>query len=243
MPIGVTLGVQGLRNHISGQLGLVAIIEMNDVGSCVQDRVRIGEPNWVAIPVTLARGNTSFDQCPATGKHYLGAEVIITHFWCDLSVTVVMVNGVAVVEVVGVRGQVFGREILNRCCRSEMGLDGLIKPAPHVKMNRAVELLVGEVSQGRSAHELSSWLENFGGQSRTNVRGRAEIAAQDQFVIRIRRDVIPVHYPVVPTKFSNMADVSGGTGHDGLRHLACGHINVIARARAHKSFKLEAVVP
>jgi len=35
MPIGVTLGVQGLRNHISGQLGLVAIVEMNDVGSCV----------------------------------------------------------------------------------------------------------------------------------------------------------------------------------------------------------------
>ncbi len=35
MPIGVTLGVQGLHNHISGQLGLVAIVEMNDVGSCV----------------------------------------------------------------------------------------------------------------------------------------------------------------------------------------------------------------
>jgi hypothetical protein len=31
MAIGVTLGVQGLRNHISGQLGLVAIVEMNDV--------------------------------------------------------------------------------------------------------------------------------------------------------------------------------------------------------------------
>jgi hypothetical protein len=34
-PIGVILGVQGLRNHISGQLGLVAIVKMNDIGSCV----------------------------------------------------------------------------------------------------------------------------------------------------------------------------------------------------------------
>jgi hypothetical protein len=35
MAIWVALGVQGLRNHISGQLGLVAIVEMNDVGSRV----------------------------------------------------------------------------------------------------------------------------------------------------------------------------------------------------------------
>ncbi len=68
MPIGVTLGVQGLRNHISGQLGLVAIVKMSDVGSCGQDRVGIGEPNWgVAIPVTLARSNASVDHCSATG--------------------------------------------------------------------------------------------------------------------------------------------------------------------------------
>ena len=141
------------------------------------------------------------------------------------------------------RGQVFGREILNRCGRSKMSRDRLIELASLVKVDGALELLVSEVSKGRSANELAIRLKDFGGQSRSNVRGRAEITAQDQFVIWIRRDVIPVHYPIVPTKFSNMADVSGGTGHDGLRHLARGHVNVIARARAHKSFKLEAVVP
>ncbi len=40
-----------------------------------------------------------------------------------------------------------------------------------------------------------------------------------------------------------MADVSGQTGHDGLRHLAGGHIDVVASAGPHKSFKLEAVIP
>ncbi len=62
----------------------------------------------------LACGNASFDHCSAMVKHDLGAEVIITHFWRDLSVTVVRVNGVDVVKVVRVRGQVFGRKILNR---------------------------------------------------------------------------------------------------------------------------------
>jgi hypothetical protein len=145
--------------------------------------------------------------------------------------------------VVRVRGQVFGREILNRCHRSEMGRDGLIELASFVKVDRALKLLVGEVLQGLSAHELSIQLKDFGGQSRANIRGRAEITAEDQFVIWIKQDIIPVHYPIIPTKFSNVADVSGRTGHDGLRHLAGGHINVIACARMHKSFELKAVVP
>jgi len=60
-----------------------------------------------------------------------------------------------------------------------MGREGLIKPALHVKMNRALKLFVSEVSQGQSAHELSCRLENFGGQSRTNIRGQAEVTAEN----------------------------------------------------------------
>jgi hypothetical protein len=90
-----------------------------------------------------------------------------------------------------------------------MSRDKLIELASLVKVDGALELLVSEVSKGRSANELAIWLEDFGGQGRSNVRGRAEVAAQDQFVIRIRRDIVPVHYPIVPTKFSDMADVSG----------------------------------
>jgi hypothetical protein len=89
-----------------------------------------------------------------------------------------------------------------------MGCNRLIKLASFVEANRALKPLVGEVLQGRSAHELAIWLKDFGGQSRTNIRGRAEITAEDQFVIWIRRDIIPLHYPIVPTKFSDVADVS-----------------------------------
>ncbi len=89
-----------------------------------------------------------------------------------------------------------------------MSCDRLIELASLVKVNRALKLLVGEVSQGPSAHELAIGLKDFGSQSRSYVRGRAEITAQDQFIVRIRRDIIPVHYPTIPTKFSNMADVS-----------------------------------
>ena len=60
------------------------------------------------------RGNGSFDHCATTREHDLGAEVIVTHFWCDLSIPVVRVNEVGFVEAVRVWSQVFSREILNR---------------------------------------------------------------------------------------------------------------------------------
>ena len=80
------------------------------------DWVGIGESNWVAIPVMILRGNVSFDHCATTTtrEHDLVAEVIITHFWRDLSITVVRINEVGFVIVVKVWGQVFGREFLNR---------------------------------------------------------------------------------------------------------------------------------
>ncbi len=90
-----------------------------------------------------------------------------------------------------------------------MSRDRLIELASLVKVNGALKLLVSEVSEGRSAYKLAIRLKDFGGQSRSNVRGQAKITAQDQLVVRIRRDIIPVHYPIIPTKFSNMADVSG----------------------------------
>jgi hypothetical protein len=90
-----------------------------------------------------------------------------------------------------------------------MSRNRLIELASLVKLNGAVKLFVGQVSEGQSAYELAIRLKDFGGQSRSNVRGRAEITAQDQFVVRIRWDTIPVHYPIIPTKFSDMAVVSG----------------------------------
>ena len=57
--------------------------------------------------------------------------------------------------------------------------------------------------------------------------------------MRFYPDTLPSH----TNQFSDVADVSGRTGHDGLRHLAGGHIDVVASAGPHKSFKLQAVSP
>jgi hypothetical protein len=59
-----------------------------------------------------------------------------------------------------------------------MGPDRLIELASLVKANGAVKLLIGQVLEGQSAYELAIWLKDFGGQSQSNVRGRAEITAR-----------------------------------------------------------------
>ena len=63
------------------------------------------------------------------------------------------------------------------------------------------------------------------------------------FLVRVTWDFVPEHNPVKLGEFSNVADLSGVAGHQGLRNLACGHVNVIACTGAHKSFELKAVVP
>ncbi len=59
-----------------------------------------------------------------------------------------------------------------------MGRDRLIELSSFVKVVGALKLLISEVSEGRSAHELAIRLKDFGGQSGSNVRGRAEITAR-----------------------------------------------------------------
>jgi hypothetical protein len=42
VPIRVTLGEERFRHQVSGELGLVTIIKINDAGACVKDWVGIG---------------------------------------------------------------------------------------------------------------------------------------------------------------------------------------------------------
>ncbi len=66
---------------------------------------------------------------------------------------------------------------------------------------------------------------------------------QDKLVTRVGGFVVTKHNPVVPAKLSDVADVSGITSHNGLRHLASGRIDVIACARADICLKFKAMVP
>ena len=94
-----------------------------------------------------------------------------------------------------------------------------------------------------SADELAIGLQDLGRKGRARVRGRAKVSAEGHFVLGVSQDIVPEHNPVEPSEFSNVADVCGIAGHYCLRHLAGGHVDVVARTRAHKSFKLKAVVP
>jgi hypothetical protein len=51
--------------------------------------------------------------------------------------------------------------------------------------------------------------------------------------------IITKHDPVVPAKLSNVTDVGGIPSHNGLRHLASSHIDVIVCARVIICLKLK----
>ena len=86
-------------------------------------------------------------------------------------------------------------------------------------------------------------LQDLGRKGRARDHGRAEVAAEGHFIVGVARDFVPEHNPVKPGRFSDVADICGIPGLNCLGHLAGGHVNVVARTRAHKSFKLKAVVP
>ncbi len=65
---------------------------------------------------------------------------------------------------------------------------------------------------------------------------------QDELVIRVRGLVVTKHNSVVPAKLSNDADICGITSHNGLRHLASGHLDVIACVSENKCLKFKAMV-
>ena len=64
---------------------------------------------------------------------------------------------------------------------------------------------------------------------------------KDKLVIRVKGFVIMKHNPVVLDKLSNVTDVGCVPGHNGLRHLAGNHIDVIACARVDICLELKAV--
>ncbi len=59
----------------------------------------------------------------------------------------------------------------------------------------------------------------------------------------VRGFVVAKQSQVIPAKLSNAADVSGISSHNGLWHLACGHIDVVAGERADICLELKAMIP
>jgi hypothetical protein len=111
----------------------------------------------------------------------------------------------------------------------------------HVQL--APKLVVSQVSECRSACEVSIGSEDFCRQGQTNINRRSKVTAEGQFVIGVCHGIVAKHYPVIPAKFTDMANVCLLSGHHSLRGLAIGHIDVIYCARTDECLQFNAVVP
>ncbi len=147
-----------------------------------------------------------------------------------------------VVKVGRAGGQVFSLKVICSCYRTEVSQNGLAEVSAFPLVYWALQLIIIEGSYCCSADELAIGLQDLGRKGRARVRGGAKVSAKGHFVVGVSRDIVPEHNPVKLSQFSDVADVCGIPYHYCLRQLAGGHVDVFARTRAHKSFKLEAVI-
>ena len=107
VPIRVTLGEKGFHDQVCGDLGLVVIVEIDNVRVCVKEWVGIGKPNRVAILLTFACKDVSFDHGTTSRQHELHSEIVVAlhseivvaHFGCDLCIPIVRVDDMGVVKI------------------------------------------------------------------------------------------------------------------------------------------------
>ena len=155
VPIRVTLGVKGFRNEVCGDLVLIAIVKVDNVRVGVKDWVGVSKPNRVAILVTFARGDTSFDHGTTSWQHDLRGEIFVAHFGCDLCVPVVRVDDMGVVKIRGVKDQVFGIKVSSRCCRSKVSTNGRVEVLAFFEVNGTFQFCVIKMSHCRTADKLT----------------------------------------------------------------------------------------
>ena len=184
------MGEKGFCNQVHSELGLVAIVEIDNVRACVKEWVGIGESNRVAIPVTFACRDAFFDHGTTSWQHDLRSEIIVTHFRGDLSVPIVRVNDMGVIKIGGVGGQVFGLKVICSCRRAEVGKNGLIKVPAFFLVHWALQLIIIKGSYRCSADKLAFCLQDLGRKGRARVRARAEVSAEGHFVVRVGWDIV-----------------------------------------------------
>ncbi len=90
---------------------------------------------------------------------------------------------------------------------------------------------------------LSVAFQDFHGVCRTYVWGRAKVTTKDHCLVRECRDAVAKHDPVIPAELTNLADVGGVAGHDGLRYPPLCREDITSSVGPDESGKLKAVVP
>ena len=93
-------------------------------------------------------------------------------------------------------------------------------------VSRRVDLLCGQVSYRRARGNVPIALKDVIGHGAANVNSRAEPTSQFKFMVRVRSRFVNKHYPIIPSKFTEIADVSAVSFHLGFRGLALEVISV-----------------
>ena len=84
------------------------MIKLHNVRLYVKDGVGMGTSNRVSITITFTSDNLSPREYSTTRCHNFGANIIVSHFWCDFKVAMVRVNAVSISIVMNI----FRRQIL-----------------------------------------------------------------------------------------------------------------------------------
>ncbi len=120
----------------------------------VKDGVGVSQSDGVTVFVPLPGSDAALHQSSPSRDRNLCIEVVVPHFWGHLKVTVVRVKVMVIIIKVIVRGQVYCRKVLVCGIGSKVVYNGLIKYPARFLMDRAVDLLLGQMPQGRPADSL-----------------------------------------------------------------------------------------
>ena len=110
-------------------------------------------------------------------------------------------------------------------------------------MDRAVNLINREVSEGRTANELPILLQDFCCHGLSNVSGGSKVSTKDEFIFRECLHGVAEHYPVVPAIFAYLADVSCSPFHYCLGDFTASRIYVIGSVGVDHALQFDAMVP
>jgi hypothetical protein len=114
VPAWVALRIHCLSNQVPIEYSLITIVKCERVLTCVEDGVGVGQSNGVTVFIPFQGGDAALCQSSPSWDRNLCAEVVVSHLWGYLKVSMVRVKVMVIIIEVIVRGQVVCQKILFR---------------------------------------------------------------------------------------------------------------------------------
>jgi hypothetical protein len=112
VPIRVALRVHCLSNQAHIEYSFITIVECERVLMCVKDGVGVSQSNGVTVFILFLGDDAALCQSSPSCDRNLCIEVVVSHLWGHLKVSVVRIKVMVIIIQVIVRGQVFCQKIL-----------------------------------------------------------------------------------------------------------------------------------